>query len=170
MWGITCDVEMARKKPSAIETAIEMEAKGLSHRAIETFRELCPPWWIPARAARSKARQALIAQSQETFPIKHLASGYSIEAELLLAQTWRNHKEDCFISDQLQGPITTVQWKVTMDMQVIAKDQELHTEVMLVLMPPHFLEHCQQPQFHYTVGVYARKDDVKGLNDNFGPL
>ena len=57
-----------------------------------------------------------------------------------------------------------------MDALVVAKDQELHTEVMLLLMPPHFLEHYQQQQFHYTVGVYAGKDDAKGLKDNFAPL
>eukprot|EP00961_Rhodomonas_salina_P094121 1266420-Rhodomonas_salina.1 len=41
---------------------------------------------------------------------------------------------------------------------------------MIVLLHGENVKHCQVPQHHFSVAVYAGKDDHKGLRDNVGTV
>eukprot|EP00961_Rhodomonas_salina_P167787 2261888-Rhodomonas_salina.1 len=46
----------------------------------------------------------------------------------------------------------------------------LHTELMIVLVHGKNVVHAQVPQHHFTLSVYAGKDDHKGLKQNVGSV
>eukprot|EP00961_Rhodomonas_salina_P054403 730880-Rhodomonas_salina.1 len=161
-----------------------MEQCCISHRELEGFKALAPTWWIPAWQQISHKRQAIIAEAKRVFRIRELSQGYATEVEPLMKQVWSAYLSEFGGAVPLgesggpeaarrlarnwnePDPGSTIRllWKVTGDALEVMNDGTLHNELMIVLL------HCQVPQRHFSVAVYAGKDDHNGLRDNVGSV
>mmetsp|Transcript_15216 Transcript_15216/g.30542 ORF Transcript_15216/g.30542 Transcript_15216/m.30542 type:complete len:196 (+) Transcript_15216:731-1318(+) len=137
---------------------------------MDGMRELARRIFFPGHSTLSKARAQLLEQALLYMPIILTCDGFVTSAESVCKAAFERFIRE-HPNHSLQTGRISLEFKLTCDERVVSDSlDDLHTELMLVLLHPFSDDECQRPSYHYTLGVYMGKDDAEPLIANFSAI